>query len=313
MGRQGFLGVSCALALLCAPPHLALAQEGAPEAASAAPSSGVSAEYERAIAGALEEYRLQHYDEARSLFERAHALDPNARTLRGLGMVEFERRRYVRASELLEASLASTTKPLTEEQRVAVRELLARCRQFIATYVVEVSPARSDLTYELDGEPVTLGEGRVLAVATGEHVLRVHAPGEVMVERRLDARGGQSETLQVVLPLPAVEAEAQPVGAPLEEPTRPRSKLGIALTSVGGALLVGGGVSGTLALLEARDASRHSPEGDRAHRLGVITDVTLAVGAATALTGIVLLVKRHRAGRDRRATAASLFVPGLRF
>src|SRR5688572_7254192 len=58
-------------------------------------------DYKRAVEEALKEYGLGHFEEARSLFRRAHGIYPNARTLRGLGMVEFELRHYVRASQLL--------------------------------------------------------------------------------------------------------------------------------------------------------------------------------------------------------------------
>src|SRR5688572_888187 len=57
-------------------------------------------DYKRAVEEALKEYGLGHFEEARSLFRRAHGIYPNARTLRGLGMVEFELRHYVRAAQL---------------------------------------------------------------------------------------------------------------------------------------------------------------------------------------------------------------------
>lgn len=46
--------------------------------------------YRDAIDTALQEMGLGNYEEAREQFARAHALSPNARTLRGLGISEFE-------------------------------------------------------------------------------------------------------------------------------------------------------------------------------------------------------------------------------
>ncbi|MEY4512912.1 MAG: hypothetical protein RLZZ450_5034 [Pseudomonadota bacterium] len=48
--------------------------------------------YRETIAEALIEYEAHNYLEARTLFERAHKLYPNARTLRGLAVVAFELR-----------------------------------------------------------------------------------------------------------------------------------------------------------------------------------------------------------------------------
>ena len=55
--------------------HVALAQEDA------------EAQYKQLIQQALGEFRRQNWPEARVLFRRAHALSPNARTLRGMGVV----------------------------------------------------------------------------------------------------------------------------------------------------------------------------------------------------------------------------------
>ena len=59
--------------------------------------------YRRLIKEGLAEYEARHFDEARSLFQRAHDLNPNARTHRGIGMASFELRDYVSAVHNLSA------------------------------------------------------------------------------------------------------------------------------------------------------------------------------------------------------------------
>ena len=90
--------------------------------APAAPASGASADLEPAgyrdtVERAVLEFAAGHFEESRALFARAHALFPNARTLRGLGMAEFELRNYVIAIEHLEAALANQARPLDEDLR----------------------------------------------------------------------------------------------------------------------------------------------------------------------------------------------------
>src|SRR5262245_48073860 len=82
--------------------------------------------YRAAVDEAVTEHQAWHFTEARGLFVRAHALFPNARTLKGLGMVEFELRNYHESAEYLRASLASAVKPLTSELRAEALALLHR-------------------------------------------------------------------------------------------------------------------------------------------------------------------------------------------
>jgi len=260
------------------------------------PAASESAEYTKSVEAALEEYRLGHYEEARSLFERAHSLEPSARTLRGLGMVEFELRHYVQALALLEQSRASTTKPLAPEQRRAVEELLARTRQFIVRYTLALTPADARAQISVDGSQTERDERGQIALVAGEHRLQVEADGYAPLELKLDSKGGEQRTLRLVLTPRAASVLAR-------EPPRPRTlhpyrKLGIALTALGGALIAGGGALDVVAWSKANDApTRDGPAADRAHALALAGDIGLAIGAASVITGVVLLLQRRREAR----------------
>jgi hypothetical protein len=266
-------------------------------------ASEESPEYKQAIGQALEEYGLQHYEESRTLFERAHSLDPNARTLRGLGMVEFELRHYVAAEGYLEASLKSTKKALTEEQRAAVTDLLARTKQFIAKYELAVEPeAPAGMRVELDGKPVQWDSQEPLSVEAGEHVLRVSAPNADSREVHLDVKGGEQQTLRIELTVRGPQ-EAVQAPKPVQGPVRPYKKLGIALTAAGGFVAIAGGVLGVMALSKADDAvTRNDSDADSARTMALVSDVGLGVGVATAVAGIVLLVWKEKP--EAQATAS---------
>ncbi|HKU45226.1 MAG TPA: hypothetical protein VJR89_44005, partial [Polyangiales bacterium] len=81
-----------------------------------------SAEYRATIRAALEQYTSGAFAEARPLFERAHHLQPSARTLRGLGLTSFELGEYPRAIDELEAARIDPRNPLSPDMR---RELEA--------------------------------------------------------------------------------------------------------------------------------------------------------------------------------------------
>jgi tetratricopeptide (TPR) repeat protein len=166
--------------------------------------------YRELIEQALSEFQLKNWPEARVLFRRAHEISPNARTLRGMGVVSFEMRDYVQTVEHLSAALAETRQPLTEAQRAECQSLLARALTFVGSYAVHVDPEGAQLT--LDGAPpVRDREGRVL-VSFGEHVLRATAEGYTEASTRLRVQGGERAEITLRL-TPIVSAEPEPLAA----------------------------------------------------------------------------------------------------
>jgi tetratricopeptide (TPR) repeat protein len=79
--------------------------------------NGVPPEYTEAVKQALQELDMNDLPEALAEFRRAHEIFPNARSLRGMGMIEFDLRDYRSAMLHLQEALASSSKPLTGKMR----------------------------------------------------------------------------------------------------------------------------------------------------------------------------------------------------
>jgi hypothetical protein len=175
-------------------------------AASTAPAAAADdpPEYTAAISEAVSEYQAGNFPESRALFERANALLPNARTLRGLGMVEFELRNYPACVDYLERSLISSAKPLDGDLRTETQRLLQRARGFVGRFAIALDPSAA--TISVDGEEVALDASGTLVLAVGDHVLDARAPGHVPDHRKLRVTGGENVQLRVVLPLQAAVA-----------------------------------------------------------------------------------------------------------
>ena len=167
--------------------------------------------YRELVEQALQEYARQNFEEASSLFTRAHQLYPNARTLRGLGMTAFELRRYPESIAQLEQALGSQIKPLDAQLRADTEALLRRARGFVATVTVDVQPRGAEL--RLDGEPVL--PFTPLQVALGEHVLELQQPGYVSERRVVRLHGGErlEPRLTLALDEPARAREPRRAGA----------------------------------------------------------------------------------------------------
>jgi hypothetical protein len=154
--------------------------------------------YRAAIDSAIAEHEAGNFAESRALFARAHALFPNARSLRGLGMADFELRNYGSSVEYLEQALASNVKPLEGELRADTEALLARARGFVGRFRLVLQPI--DATVALDGALLPPPAPAQLALGVGDHTLDVSAQGRVSERRALRVTGGEDITLEFNLP-----------------------------------------------------------------------------------------------------------------
>ncbi|MET0284800.1 MAG: tetratricopeptide repeat protein [Polyangiales bacterium] len=160
-------------------------------------------EYDRAIDAAIDEHERGNYAEAREHFREAHELYPNARTLRGLGKVEFELRNYGEAVRFLSEALESRERPLAEPLRVEVEHLLERASAYVGEVHVQVQPGSA--TVIVDGVTVANGPQAELNLLVGDHLLEFRALGRLPERRQISVRG--REQLAVHVTLSAVEAE----------------------------------------------------------------------------------------------------------
>jgi len=210
------------------------------------------ARYEQAIDEAVDEHKRGHFEEAREHFREAHELFPNARTLRGLGKVEFELRNYGESVKFLEAALASEVRPLTQELRNEVETLLERARAYVGEVHVNVEPGTA--TVSVDGVTMATGPQVELDLLVGDHVLEFRASGHLPERRQVRVHGREHLRIRVVLNVPEDSARAGPTMPP--DATRvevePRRRKWWLWTAVG-VVAVGSAVAVALAVTRSRD------------------------------------------------------------
>jgi hypothetical protein len=167
--------------------------------------------YETLVRLAIQAQAAGDFETSYALFARAHAQNPNARTLRALGVAAFQRGHEVQAIGHLEAALVHSEKPLDQELRVAVEELLRRARAKVGVFRVEVEPAQAEL--RVDDEPLVRELSRPIYLEPGEHTLFISAAGYQARELGLRVHAGQNEGLRVALAAEPVTEPAQPIAA----------------------------------------------------------------------------------------------------
>lgn len=234
-----------------------LPQSAAAQGRGSANASGEDAEYRSVVEEALQEYNRGNWEEAAALFERAHRLNPSARTLRGMGLTAYEARRYVDAIRHLSDALGETRRPLTQAQREEVSATLDRARRFVAHLRLKVGPAEARVT--INGRPAEPdGKGDV-ATDPGLLDVEITADGYESALRRVRLTAGGQEELAVQLSrtrseapsAPPVTASAPAAGAPpaatQPAPADDGNPIGVLKWVVGG-LAVAGLVTGGVLL-----------------------------------------------------------------
>lgn len=291
-------------------------------AASAQEAVANDPRYEGAISEAVAEFSAGHWAEARALFTEAHRLNPNARTLRGLGMTAFELRNYVEARQMLTQALSSDANPLTDDLRQKTQALLDRTNAFVGLYRVE-APAGTMVA--VDTQPAQFDSEGHLVMNSGKHTLDVILPGGERQSRKVDVRGGEVGTLvfepgagEVATPEEAAAASQTPSTGPVMAVQSSGPGIGPWLVMGGGGVLIAASVvTGILALNAQGDLKDKCKDNfcndadlkstrDRANTMKVTTDVLWITGAVAAGVGLTWLILGSDSESDSAANSPSL-------
>ncbi len=279
--------------------------------------------YDRSLSRALSAHASGDHLTAETAIREAHALAPNARTLRGLGVILYAQGRYLEAVEPLEAARTHQVKPLSPELLASVDELLERVWQRIGRLTLQIEPARSQLS--VDGAPPVVHGEREILLSAGDHRVRITAHGREPYQLALRTQPGSHDSLHVVLapelavhPEPAQSAVAALAGTGTARADRRwspllRNSLFVASAAVAAAGLASW-LTGFLRFVDLKQECEMDC-GDRDEQKERFTDKRIApltatgvalmatgAGALLAVTGVDLWqrrVARTRAGGAR--------------
>jgi hypothetical protein len=222
------------------------------------------AEYDRAIDMGIVEHNAGRFAEARTQYMRAHELQPSARTLRALGMVEFELRNYGESVNYLEQALASPEKALDADLRKQTEELLSRARAYVGEVHVAVDPDTAMVM--VDGVTVASGPEASFTLVVGDHELEFRAHGRLPEKRAIRIRGGDQTSLRVVLTHPG-DDDAAPLGMPRSE-RQPIVRKWWLWTAVG--VVVAGAAVGVALAMRPRSEERDGDPVQTPHDGGMV-------------------------------------------
>jgi hypothetical protein len=276
------------------------------------------------------------YEEAYREFKAAYADSPSWKILGNLGITAMKLERDGEAIEAFEKYLSQGGQQIDAGERSQMESDLLTTKAGVVNIAVTVSPAGATITDErqpLTGRPVTNryevpADGVLhVGIRRGKHKITASLDGYVDQTWELDAEPGPEQPHQFALQqTPAATPNVgQPVGGggttPAQpEMTRPISVPVIIAASVTGALLIGGGVTGGLALSKKsefndKNDGHHMAEAqdlrDSTKTMNLIADSLVLGAVAGGVVTTILFLNRPYVpanGGDTGTTARRLDV-----
>jgi hypothetical protein len=290
--------------------------------APAARAEDANAEAKQTYQQGVAAFEDGRFDDAARAFRKAYELKPSWKLLYNMAQSEAAARRYGLALDAFEKYLVGGGDEIQGDRREEVLAEIQRLRVLVG--VVEVqAPDGTELF--IDG----YSHGRVpfsgpVRVAAGEHQAQLRLGDEVLLEKKLGIAGGMTTTLAAESKAAGSAAAAGGKQAsPAEEPgpvtEEPGTEGGkrvwtwVAL-GVGAAALIGGGVTGGLAMGREKDLLADCPdnrcpsslegEADTIKTMNLTADILYGVGAAAVIAGIVLFFVEPKGKAEADVTVA---------
>ncbi len=256
----------------------------------------------------------ERFTEAADGFREAYRLKPSWKLLYNIGQAEVAGKRYGPALEVFERYLAEGGDEVSRDRQQEINKEIERLRGMVG-FLKVTAPKGAVVIVDGVERGTSPLHGDLEVAASVLHTVTARLNGEIVAEETVKVGGGRTASVEL---LPEAPEEISPSSPPTVSASSTPSTPSITSTSpsplktwgwvsvgIGGALLVGGGITGGLALAKNGDLENaceadgcYSSEYDSMDRrdgLATASTVLIISGGVFAATGIVLLI----AGRDK--------------
>ncbi len=261
----------------------------------------------------VELFKASRFEEASRAFQEAHKLRPTWKLYHNIGQCEAAAKHYGLALEAFEAYLVEGGDDVPNNRREYISSEMRRIQPLVG--VLEVI-AEDDIEVLVDGilRATTPIEGPV-RISAGSRKIVLKRGDEILLEKKVQIAGGMTSR---VATLKETEQESEAKRKPEHSRLRTVGWIGV---GVGAAIAVTGAITGGVALGKSNELEENcpvkkdcNPEYDdfpgQIGNLALATNILLPVGAAVAVTGVVLIILGRNGVEDEDANDPQVsFVP----
>ena len=264
-------------------------------------------------------FKKEDYAAASEAFRDANQLRPNWRLLYNIGQSEAAAKRYGLALEAFEAYMAKGGDDIPMTRRDEVLIEIERMRLLVGELEI-TAPEGAKVIIDDVFRGNTPLSGALLVAAGVEHQVILMKNNDYLFNQKVKVNGGATRAVNVedtgeataeetpdeivenVIDTPDTDTlddkSTEETAYPIQK-SHPLILPGWVTTGVGAAVLVGGAVTGAMALSLNKDLDQTCKNGcppsevDKEERLDTLvlsTNILLSVGAAATITGVILLV-----------------------
>ncbi|MBN2343102.1 MAG: tetratricopeptide repeat protein [Deltaproteobacteria bacterium] len=275
------------------------------------------------------------YKKASEAFRKANRLNSNWKILYNIGQSEASSKRYGLALEAFEAYLAQAGDDIDLARRDEVLAEVQRLKLMVGS--LDIAAPDDSLVY-VDGEirGTTPLAGPILVSSGITHTVEIKQGDTLLHTQPIKLSSGQTRAVTVESPEPNTSAgDTAATGkssdntnnstgatdsATVNTADAPSRIPAITLIAVGGAALIAGAVTGSIALKRGNTLESDYPDGvppekeddmKSVDNLALTTDILLGVGIVSAAVGTILLIRNKKHAEESPITAAPVFGPQL--
>jgi len=271
-----------------------------------------------------------NYTEAAESFRSAYELNPAWRLFYNIAQSEAAAKRYGLALLAFERYVADGGDEIDQKRQEQVMNELKRLREMVGVVVVKGNDGDGVFINNVDRG--NLPRAKRSKVGMGVVLVEIRRAGKVIISRELDLSGGDELLIElpgesnVIASEDAVEAEPEPEPEPesdlpmdtlpaVNEQAKPSvlKTVGWVGVAVGGGMLIGGAITGGVALsknsevedkcLERECLPQYHDLSNSRDKMATASTVLFVAGGLVAATGIVMLIVSGRKARGESPVA----------
>lgn len=280
-----------------------------------APTEAQKAEARARYDRGMKLYDQGAYEAALVELRRAYELHPTYKILYNLGLIHKQLNDHAQALDAFNGYLNEGGKKVDAKRHAEVEKYIAELKPLVATLDIQVDVAGAEITVD-DAVVGTSPLAGTITVNAGKRKISAKVAGKPAATRVLTVAGSDAVTIKLELEDPKA-ATAPPTKSPETarpiETGEPKRQIPWLAWGVTGALAVGAGTFGFLALRSSSDLSdkRSSPSttrddlndaSSRTKTYALVTDILLVGTVAAASVSVYLTLKAPKTKDTAKST-----------